>query len=126
MATLLQKIQDVARRIDRLGQYASDPDWYVVTKARGVLTLSGGGVSLRCSPREGRVWPHDLNEPTRVLDLTSEAALHELTLFYTFMLGQARRKAREEVIQELVEKRIKRITRAKTRGFKAKAKRPST
>lgn len=128
MATLLQKIQDTARRIDRLGQYASYPETgHSVTKARGILSLSSGGMFVvMCNPREGRVWLHDTDEPTKVYpDYTPEEALRKLRLYEDTLLVQACTKAREEVIQELVEKRIKRITRAKTRGFKADQKKPN-
>jgi hypothetical protein len=132
MATTLQKIQDTAGRIDRLGKYTASvsPSIYrsapmlsagpCVFKDKGVLQLfkygRGSGVDLICVPREGRiVHPNGTPEP-------QESGLTLLEEFEKHLLGHARRIAREEVIQELVERKIRRVTKPKTRGFKADMK----
>jgi hypothetical protein len=131
MATTLQKIQDTAGRIDRLGKYTASVSPSIssvpamsagpcVFKDKGVLQLfkygRGSGVDLICVPKEGRiVHPNGMPEP-------QETGLTLLEEFEKHLLEHARRIAREEVIQELVERKIRRVTKPKTRGFKADMK----
>lgn len=122
MATLLQ---DTARRIDRLGRYASIVDnGFSVTKAHGVLRMcSGSFIVLFCTPQKGEVWLESRDDGQR-LDpaFDAETGLKRLTEFEASLLLQARAKAREDVIGELVDRKIRRIVRAKTRGFKVERK----
>ena len=116
----LRKIQDLAHRIDRLGRYAGDPNQRSVTKERGVLRISSGHMFVdMCLPREGRVWQIDTDDGRVLPDFTPEEALRRLKEHEEALLVLARAKAREEVISRLVERRIRQITRAKSRGFKA-------
>lgn len=121
MATTLQKIQDIAGRIDRLGQYtATDTAVPTVRKSKGVLTLFDllGEAPLMCSPKDGRVWYADY---PATADL--ETGLGLLVKFEALLKVKAERLAREEVLQELVARKIRRIVKPKTRGFKADQKR---
>lgn len=117
----LRKIQDTARRIDRLGRYASIVDnGFSVTKAHGVLRMcSGSFLVLICIPQKGEVWLESRDDGQRLDPMfDAETGLKKLAEFEASLLEQARAKAREDVIGELVDRKIRRIVRAKTRGFK--------
>lgn len=133
MATPLQKIQDMAGRIDRLGKYVaahSENDRGIrITKARGEMSLSIGwphASLLMCVPREGKVWERHLKADDSLdfdLDpMGPEEALSELSWFEDRVTAEAYAIAREEVIKRLTERELRRIAKPKTRGFKADMK----
>lgn len=128
MRTPVQKIQDAARRIVRLGKYADDLGGMpqVIHEGNGVLRLHyGAGVfGIMCVPKEGRVW---IRLPGQRLDgsacdesdLNLDSAGQWLAKFESEIREKAKKKAREEVISELAEKRLHRVVRSKNRAFKA-------
>jgi len=70
--------------------------------------------------RQHRVWVrHSL---VGDLNLPQEEALQRLIEFEAQIRSVAEAKAREEVIHELVQRKMRRITRTKSREFKAKKK----
>jgi hypothetical protein len=143
MLTALQKTQDTARRIDRLGRFFAStkpPEHEMsVTKDHGELTMLWRGEpveqSLHCELKSGLVWEkrwrhvHATGErqnETSTLAESPEAGLARLQEFEQHLTERVKKAIEREVLEGLVAKRLKRITRPKTRGFKAdlKKKRP--
>lgn len=121
--TALRKVQDLASRIDRLGRYAGALDGFHVEKSKGVMALQRGVVfrdTVMCEPRTGRVWLHESGKDGA--DLCAEHAVKCLEKYEQGILAQAQAKAREEVLDELVARKLRRITRAKSRRFKVNQK----
>lgn len=125
VATIEQQTQDTAYRIGRLARYCDRPidNPPTVIKHHGVFHLiSVTGRILACEPRTFRVWhwwDRTLLSPIQALEslMAFEAALTRIAL----------ERARHEAIEELARRKINRVTRPKTRGFKAdmKKRKPS-
>jgi hypothetical protein len=126
MATTLQKIQDAAGRIARLGRYVSPSGQTgeFVERDKGAVFMASEGKKwlVVCIPREGRVWLRSIASGEDLPDLNPEDGLQTLLRFEAAIKQKAEKQALDEVLAELVERKIRRITKPKTRGFKADQK----
>jgi hypothetical protein len=75
-------------------------------------------MTLVCNPREGMVW---WVSPVTGFerDLDPAQGLRDMEAYEARLTLRAREIARLQVLEELVDKKVRRIVRAKTRGFKA-------
>lgn len=125
MATTLQKIQDAAGRVARLGRYVAPSgqtgEFVERDKSAVFMAIEGQPLFIVCIPREGRVWLRSLVGADSA-DMSQEDGLKAVLEFEAAILKKAEAQAREEVIGELVARKIRRITKPKTRGFKADQK----
>lgn len=125
MATTLQKIQDAAGRVARLGRYVatSGSTGATVERDKGAVLMAyeGAPSTIGCVPREGRVWLR-FPDGSNSTDMTQEEGLQILLAFEADIKLKAEKQALDEVLAELVARKIRRVTRPKTRGFKADQK----
>lgn len=126
MPTVAQKIQDAAGRVARLGRYvaSSGQTGEFVERDKGAVFMASEGKRwvLVCLPRDGRVWRRSMGGEDSD-DMIPEEGLQAILEFEAAILKKAEAQAREEVIQEWVDRKIRRVTKPKTRGFKADQKR---
>jgi len=125
----VDKIKDTAHRIARLGAYLSNPYGPTAKKERGTLEMSRDMTSplvLMCDLNTGRVWEREFRGDIEHREFPEPSALELLAVFERLMTAAIRRQLREEVLTELVEKRIRRITRVRSRGFKNDLKQPKS
>jgi hypothetical protein len=109
MPTTLEKIQATAKRIERLGKYLINTQTVDVSKQKGVLCVtyhSPVTQTLECTPHTGR-------DPTGD---SPERLLEKLQWFEERAMHFAKEKARQDILDELVTKRLNRILKAKRRN----------
>lgn len=117
------KIKDTAQRIARLGAYLASPYGPTASKEKGLLYMTRdlmNPLMLMCDLRSGRVWEREVGTET---DYDFPNQLERLAAFDREITQAVQRQLREEVLAELIEKRLRRITKTKSRGFKADLKR---
>jgi hypothetical protein len=128
MITITQQIQDLAQVISRLGRYVENHyAGPTVIKDKGLVQMlfwPTAAAKLVCKLSDGTVWKEDhyIADSTKSDNLSATDALLELQVFHKELLEKATLVAKEEILQELVAKKLRRITRPKTRGFKADLK----
>jgi len=122
----LDKIKDKAQRIARLGAYLSSPYGPTAKRKKGLLHMTRDLMSpvvLMCELSSGRVWERETGTDTEHGELPEAHALQRLAVFDHQLTEAVEKQVRREVLEDLVQKRIRRITRTKSRGFKADLKR---
>lgn len=117
MATTAQKIHDLAYKLARLGRYVGPSARPTVMKAKGKVYLI---------PINGPVWVCDPLTATSQLWWGTDAAVcgEEFTLglllgFESGLTHLAMERARAEALEVLARRIVARVTKPKTRGFKA-------
>jgi hypothetical protein len=119
----IDKIKGTAQRIARLGAYLSNPYGPTANKEKGLLYMTRDvmhPLMLMCNLRSGRVWEHEIGTGS---DYDPPNGLERLTVFDREITEAVQRQLKEEVLADLIEKRLRRITKTKSRGFKADLKR---
>jgi hypothetical protein len=119
------KIKETAQRIARLGAYLASPYGPTARKVKGLLQMMRDPLNptlLVCNLRDGRVWEYQIDDSDSA-ELSDGPALERLAVFERQITTAVERQLREEVLQDLVAKRIRRITKSSARGFKADLRR---
>lgn len=112
----IEKIKNKALEIARLGAVLSSPYGPTAKKDKGILRMSLAAthpVVLTCDLRSGRVWEEGKGDGTEEQAIPEPHAFERLIAFDRAITEAVRRQLREEVLSDLVEKRLRRITRAK-------------
>jgi hypothetical protein len=78
-----------------------------------------------CDLNTGRVWEREFRGDIEHREFPETSALELLAVFDRLMTAAVERQLREEVLTELVEKRIRRITKVRSAGFKDELQRPN-
>lgn len=117
MRTIENKIKNKAQRIARLGAYLASPYGPTAKKERGLLrmTLSPTHPAVLTYEVSSGLVQEDVDGVEEPIEVSE--ALVRLGAFEEVIVEAVRRQLRSEVLEHLVEKRLRKIARPANHGF---------
>jgi len=125
----VDKIKETAKRIARIGAHLANPYGPTAKKERGTVEMAQDMTSplvLVCDLNTGHVWEREFGTDIKHREFPETSGLERLARFDQLVTAALERQLREEVLAELVEKRIRRITKVRSRVLKDNPKRRPT